>query len=85
MNDVATCRGCGRELDGAPYYLGGPAYDPITKERCKVNFYGGYVCSERCDYRASIELENSMPGSGPNSAALSCYARDSLNRNWKSP
>jgi hypothetical protein len=30
-------------------------------ERAKVNFYGGYVCSDICDKRASYDLEESMP------------------------
>lgn len=60
--EVATCRGCGKELKGKPYYMGGTAYHPRTNERCKVNFYGGFVCSDKCDKRASYELEASMPG-----------------------
>lgn len=61
-DEKATCRGCGRELNGSPYYTGKPAYHPETKERCRSNFYGGHVCSEQCDYRASLELEQTMPG-----------------------
>ena len=62
MGDTAECRGCGKTLSGKPYYTGGNAYDPVTGKQAKVNFYGGYVCSRECDYRASLALEQSMPG-----------------------
>ncbi len=42
--ETAICRGCGKILNGKPYYMGGDAYDPVTKERARVNFYGGFVC-----------------------------------------
>lgn len=60
--EVATCRGCGKELIGNPYYMGGNAYHPQTKERCKINFYGGFVCCEECDKIANYEQESSFPG-----------------------
>jgi hypothetical protein len=60
--EVAICRGCKKVLKGKPYYMGGSAYHPRTNERCKVNFYGGFVCSDECDKRANYELERSMPG-----------------------
>lgn len=64
--ETAACRGCGKELNGPPYYKGRLAgqlvYDPVTKQEAKINYYGGYVCSEACDYNASLELERSMPG-----------------------
>lgn len=82
---VATCRGCNRELSGKPYYMGGSAYDPKTRERCKVNFYGGFVCSRECDYKASRDLEQTMPGHTGRSQTLSCHAQRSLNNNWISP
>lgn len=56
----AICRGCKRVLNGKPYYFGETAYHPETGERCKINFYGGFVCSEQCDRDASRELEASM-------------------------
>lgn len=55
-DEVATCRGCRMELRGKPYYMGGSAYHPRTGEQCKVNRYGGYVCSESCDQRATKEM-----------------------------
>ena len=62
MTPPAVCRCCGRELIGKAYQLGGSAYLPGPKmERAKVNFYGGYVCSDICDKRASYDLEESMP------------------------
>lgn len=58
----AVCRGCGLELRGKAYHLGGFAYHPTTGKRCLSNHYGGFVCSEQCDRRAHLELEESMPG-----------------------
>jgi hypothetical protein len=76
QNETAVCRGCGRKLNGKPYYMGGAAYHPETGERCKVNHYGGFVCSRQCDKRASHELENSMPGGySPNLSAPAQLAR----------
>lgn len=49
-------------LRGKPYYMGGRAYHPRTGEQAKVNSYGGFVCSRSCDYRASLELEETVPG-----------------------
>ncbi len=62
MSALATCRGCGIGLNGTPYHLGGVARHPVTREDCRVNHYGGWVCSEDCDRRASIEHERTMPG-----------------------
>lgn len=59
--EVVECRGCRRVLKGKPYYMGGSAYHPVTNERCKVNFYGGFVCSDECDKRANYEQESSFP------------------------
>ncbi len=78
--ETAKCRGCGQELRGEPYYKGGAAYHPDTGERCKVNHYGGFVCSETCDRNSSVRLETSMPG-GP-FTQLSCYAQARLDGNW---
>ena len=58
----AVCRGCGLELRGKAYHLGGLAFHPKTGAQAKTNYYGGYVCSESCDRRAHLELEESMPG-----------------------
>jgi len=82
VTENAECRGCRMELRGTPYYMGGSAYHPITGEMCKVNFYGGYVCSESCDRRSSQELEDTMPGHD-SGGSLSCHAKNSLNDNWE--
>lgn len=60
----AVCRGCGQALRGKPYHMGGDAYVPLDRGggRAKVNHYGGFVCSEGCDYRSALRLEQSMPG-----------------------
>lgn len=81
--ETAKCRGCGRVLLGKPYYMGGAAFIPGPKrEQAKINFYGGFVCSEACDRRASLELERTMPGHGFDQTRLSSFAADSLRRNW---
>ncbi len=78
----ATCRGCGLILKGKPYYMGGSACHPRTGAQCKVNYYGGFVCSRECDFRSSLSLEQSMPGHGYKQKTLGCYAKESLKKNW---
>ncbi|PCI45807.1 MAG: hypothetical protein COB41_00625 [Proteobacteria bacterium] len=80
--ETAVCRGCRKKLRGEPYYKGKPAYDPETGERCNVNFYGGFVCSQSCDKRASLELERTMPGHNCNQDTLSDPAMRDYNRKW---
>jgi len=75
------CRNCGLVLKGKPYHLGSLAYHPVTGERCKSNYYGGWVCSKDCDYRASVELEKSMPGGMP-FIRLSSSAEQHHRGNW---
>lgn len=82
-DEVATCRGCRMVLRGKPYYMGGSAYHPQTGKQAKVNFYGGYVCSEVYDRRASLELEQTMPGHGMQQPRIGQLAQESLNRNWR--
>lgn len=82
MEETARCRHCARPLRGKPYYMGGPAFHPISKEQCKVNYYGGFVCSESCDLRASLELESSMPGAG-STKRLSSSASSHHKNNWR--
>lgn len=77
----AVCRSCGRALNGKPYHMGGNAYHPDTGKRCPANYYGGYVCSRQCDYNASLELEESMPGhSGQRSLSGDTLRR--IDANW---
>ncbi len=79
--DVAVCRGCGRELQGKPYHLGGDAYNPDTGKRCPKNHYGGFVCSEECDRRASVQQHESMPGCS-GARTPDCYAAQRIADNW---
>ncbi len=81
-NDVATCRGCGCELRGKPYYMGGSAYRIDNGKQAKVNHYGGFVCSQSCDFNASLRLERSMPGHDHRQSTLGCYARARYESNW---
>ncbi len=81
--ETAKCRGCRRVLIGKPYHMGGPAFIPGPKhEQAKVNFYGGYVCSQDCDRRASLELEGTMPGHPYDQRTLNGPAAEHLRRNW---
>ena len=81
--EKAKCRGCGMTLKGKAYCFGGHAYHPRTDEQCKVNFYGGFVCSQECDFRSSLRQEQDMPGHGIHQKSLGSFAMDSYNRNWK--
>lgn len=88
-DEQAVCRGCGRHLQGSPYFKGGRAYVPAENPRhahdsrpAKVNYYGGWVCSRACDYRASLELERSMPGHGSGQTRLDGPALERINSNW---
>ena len=78
---VATCRGCGRALNGKPYYMGGDAFHPVTGERCPISYYGGYVCSEDCDRRSLYEMESIFPRAGK-AHILSTPAAQRLASNW---
>lgn len=72
----ATCRHCGKLLVGIAYELGGPAYHPETGRPCKVNHYGGFVCSESCDIQICTDVEAlPLPNLSPNAAR-------SLANNW---
>ena len=81
-DEGAICRGCRRELSGKAYSLGGPAFHPITKEQVKVNHYGGFVCSEKCDTRVCKDMESSMPGAGK-VFYLSDSAARRIRSNWR--
>jgi len=75
------CRGCGKLLrcDGRNI-----AFDPETNEECKKNHYGGFVCSRRCDYNSSLELEQSMPGHSCSDTRLGCSSQQSFDNNrWE--
>lgn len=80
--ETAVCRGCGMNLKGKPYRMGGSAYHPKTNEQCPVNFYGGFVCSYRCDEKASLQHERSMPGHGYSQTELSGVSLIALRSNW---
>lgn len=84
-NEHAVCRWCGLILKGKPYHMGGAAYHPRTDERCPINHYGGFVCSESCDFRASLELEQTMPGHAYNKTTIGQSASESLRNNWRKP
>lgn len=80
-DDEPVCRGCGLVLIGSPYWKGGSAYHPRTRERAQACHYGGWVCSEQCDRRATIEQEASMPGSG-GCASLAPHMSRKIEAKW---
>ena len=86
IEDPATCRHCGRILIGREYCRGGDAYIPNAHgrpgRRAPVNYYGGYVCSRRCDYEAALALEQSMPGHGYSQKSIDGPALQRVNSNW---
>lgn len=86
--ETATCRHCGRALIGKAYCYGGAAYIPnavgVAGRRAPVNYYGGFVCSERCDYQAALELEQSMPGHGWSQRRIDGPALERVRSNWGS-
>lgn len=79
--DHAVCRGCGKELIGRAYQFGGSAYDPVTKKRCQINHYGGFVCSRRCDENVSLRVLRSMPGCG-DAKTPDVFAAQRIRDNW---
>ena len=88
--DGAECRGCHRPLFGKGYCFGGRAYLPdahgkFTYREAKKNYYGGWVCCRECDFRASLELEQSMPGHGWSQQSLGQAAQRALEANWSKP
>lgn len=84
-HEGAKCRNCGLKLLGKPYAQMQQVTNPNTREACKQNYYGGYVCSKRCDYEASLELERSMPGHGGGQKTIGADALKHYNRNWNQP
>lgn len=83
-DEHAVCRGCGKVLRGEPFYKGGQAFLPIPGRsiRALTNFYGGFVCSRECDWRAALDLEQTMPGHGYTQRTPICYPPGYLDRKW---
>ena len=58
---TAECRNCGMKLVGEPFHLAkNIARHPKTGDQCKINYYGGYVCSESCDRAATRKQDRSI-------------------------
>lgn len=84
----AVCRGCGRVMEGKPYHLGGSAHFTDARGRrqtAKSCHYGGYVCSESCDRRACLALEQTMPGHGFDQQRLDGNLDSVITRRWSNP
>lgn len=81
----AECRHCGAQLIGKPYFMGGNAYLPPERGgwQARVNHYGGFVCSENCDYQAALRLEQSMPGHGFRQKTLNPSLAAKIRKNWE--
>jgi hypothetical protein len=82
--ETPACRGCGTALEGQPFYTGKPAY--IRTNRfglvpVPTCHYGGHVCSERCDRRASAQLEGSMPGCSDTGRLMGNLSSE-ISRKW---
>jgi hypothetical protein len=56
--------------------------DGSSGARAKANYYGGWVCSRRCDFRASLELEQDMPGHGYSQETPGREAMSHINSSW---
>jgi hypothetical protein len=83
MEKNTTCRGCGKLLEGDGSQFNA-VYDPETKILAKWNYFGGWVCSERCDYDSCLELERSMPGHmGQRSLSIGSASYRQVKTNWK--
>ena len=78
----ATCRGCGRPLNGAAFHTGKPP--PILEdgEKARRCHYGGWVCSRECDVAACLRLEGGQPGTR-DLTEISTQAAQSVARNWQ--
>jgi hypothetical protein len=83
---LAVCRNCRRTIPGKPYYMGGHApYEEVGRgkyRQWRKNHYGGWVCSRSCDFRAALELEQSMPGHGSGQTSPGCYRPGFLDQKW---
>jgi hypothetical protein len=83
MERNSTCRGCGKLLKGDGSQ-GNAVYDPETKIFAKWNYFGGWVCSELCDYNSCLNLEKSMPGHmGQHSLGIGSSSYNAVKNNWK--
>lgn len=86
----AKCRGCGRLLDGDDYRYGGRAFVPHAsplirgpRREAKACHYGGFVCSEACDRRACLNLEQTMPGHGIGQKRLGPELDARITQRWE--
>lgn len=83
---IAECRWCRRAIPGKPYYMGGTApYETVRSgvyRQWRSNHYGGWVCSRSCDFKAALELEQSMPGHGAEQRRPGCYPPGFLDHKW---
>lgn len=86
IEDRATCRNCSRVLIGRNYCYGGragiPGADGRYLREAPTNYYGGFVCSRSCDYRACLDLERSMPGHSWSQQSIDGRALAAVNSNW---
>lgn len=88
MNNTETdkCRYCKRTLIGKPYCFGGVyayfrEYGSNKRYEAKTNWYGGFVCSKRCDEKACLAMQSSFPGVGK-ATMIDGAARRHIESNW---
>ncbi len=79
MRDYYSCRGCGIKLCQSS----NGACHPKTKRSVPTCFYGGFVCSEQCDWKACLELERTMPGHGWQQKEPGMIAMQHIKANWR--
>jgi ribosomal protein L37AE/L43A len=81
-DETPYCRHCNRTLRGHAYWTGKPAYHPEPNGTVRRNHYGGWVCSRSCDWKAALDLEQSMPGHGYHQKTPGCYTYAQMDEKW---
>jgi hypothetical protein len=79
-----VCRNCGLVLSSCTGGVFVPArkYGNKTRYPAPTNFYGGHVCSRRCDVEVCLRMESSMPGAGK-ARRVGDLAQKQIDSNWK--
>ena len=78
MSDTKFCRNC-----KTPITVSSTGYAEVVSihKEAKWNFYGEWVCSERCDRQACLDLKSTMPGAG-RATSLNVSEIQSIKNNW---
>ncbi len=76
---VTECRHCRSVLHKRS--ASSEAFVPGTTDNAKRNYYGGWVCSRECDYKACIAMEVSW-GARRQSCCPNKPAMERIEFNW---